>query len=328
MKPVRESRSRSWSTGRQSLGKMRRMTTRALLAIASIIGILFTTTGSIAQQPLLGPGDVNRLPAKPADARIAYGSAPEQFGDLRLPSGPGPFPLAIVIHGGCFVSKMATLQNSTAMADALRDSGLATWNIEYRRIGDPGGGWPGTFQDVALAADFVRTLMQRYPIDPGRVIAVGHSAGAFLSLWLGQREHVPQDSPLFVRDPFRFRSVVALGGDGDLLPVAPLLKKTCGEDVGATFFGDPPARSRLAQANPVDMRPSQTPQLLISGANDPFEPPVQKAAYTARVSKSGGKVDELTVPEAGHFEIVAPTSAAWPMVRSAIMRTVGISAPR
>ena len=165
------------------------------LAAATIVAVLALAPVSVARQKLLGPGDVNALPSKPADARITYGPAPEQFGDLRLPSGTGPFPLAIVIHGGCFVSRIATLQNSAAMADALRDAGLATWNIEYRRIGDQGGGWPGTFQDVGLAADYVRTLMDRYPIDRNRVISVGHSAGAFLAMWLAARERVPVDSP-------------------------------------------------------------------------------------------------------------------------------------
>ncbi len=215
------------------------------LAAATIVAVLALAPVSVARQKLLGPGDVNALPSKPADARITYGPAPEQFGDLRLPSGTGPFPLAIVIHGGCF-SRIATLQNSAAMADALRDAGLATWNIEYRRIGDQGGGWPGTFQDVGIAADYVRTLMDRYPIDRNRVIAVGHSAGAFLAMWLAARERVPVDSPLFVRDPFRFRAAVAVGGDGNLLPIAPALEKPI-----APALEKPPALEKRCGFYPV-----------------------------------------------------------------------------
>lgn len=293
---------------------------------AGIIAIVFAAwpATSAARQKLLGPSDVNALPAKPADARIVYGPAPEQFGELRLPAGKGPFPLAIVIHGGCFLSPIATLQNTSPMADALRDAGLATWNIEYRRIGDPGGGWPGTFQDAGRSADYVRTLVAKYPIDANRVIAVGHSAGAVLAIWLGAREKVPANSPLYVPDPLRIGMVVGMGADGDLPPIAPALEKFCGSTAADVFFEKPFNPARLSQANPADMLPFAAAQLLISGSLDPFEPPVQKAAYVARVRKSGSKVDELTFDNAGHFEVVAPTSAIWPAVRDAVLRVAGV----
>jgi acetyl esterase/lipase len=294
------------------------------VALIAIVVGSWTPVAAAVQQ-LLGPAQVNALPSKPADARIAYGPAPEQFGDLRLPAGRGPFPLAIVIHGGCFLSKIATLQNSAAMADALRDAGLATWNIEYRRIGDAGGGWPGTFQDVGLAADHVRSLAGKFPIATDRVIAVGHSAGAVLAIWLGAREKVPNGSPLHVRDPLRMRAVVGMGADGDLPPIAPALENLCGSKAADVFLEKPASPARLAQANPADMLPFGVPQLLISGTLDPFEPAAQKAAYMARIRKAGDKVDELTFDKAGHFEVVAPTSAVWPAVRDAILRVAGIA---
>src|SRR5262249_8570876 len=113
-----------------------------LLAAAAVTAAVFFAQG-------LGPSDVDRLPSKPANARIAHGAVPLECGDLRLPPGRGPFPLVIVIHGGCWVSAIASLQNTAALSDALRDAGVATWNVEYRRLGDPGGGWPNTLTDVA-----------------------------------------------------------------------------------------------------------------------------------------------------------------------------------
>src|SRR5688500_10580752 len=102
------------------------------LAIAAAIA-LGLSTQLVAQR--LRPRDVDALPARAADARISYSPAdPLQFGELRLPTGNGPFPVAIVIHGGCWMSKFATLQNTAALSDALRDAGVATWNIEYRRL--------------------------------------------------------------------------------------------------------------------------------------------------------------------------------------------------
>jgi acetyl esterase/lipase len=118
---------------------------RVLVAVAITIAVAApAVTGQ-----RLRPRDVDALPSKKADARIAYGADPLQFGELRLPAGSGPFPVGVVIHGGCWVSKFATLQNTSAMADALRDSGVATWNVEYRRLDNDGGGWPGTFADIA-----------------------------------------------------------------------------------------------------------------------------------------------------------------------------------
>ncbi len=109
------------------------------------------------------------------------------------------------MHGGCWVHGYAAAQNSAALADALRDAGLATWNVEYRRRDNPGGGWPGTFLDVAHAADSLRALASRYPLDLTRVVATGHSAGGQLALWLAARPKIPVGSPLHTANPLPHR---------------------------------------------------------------------------------------------------------------------------
>src|SRR5215510_2147137 len=103
-------------------------------------------------------------PAPPADHRITYGSNEFQFGELRLPKGAGPHPVAIVIHGGCWMAEYG-LSYMGHLSAALTEAGIATWNIEYRRVGNEGGGFPGTFEDAALATDYVRTLAKTYPLD-------------------------------------------------------------------------------------------------------------------------------------------------------------------
>ena len=111
--------------------------------------------------------DILSLPAPPADARIAYGTDPLQFGDLRLPAtsgGSGPYPLIMLIHGGYWRNRYDLAYFGHAAA-ALTAAGLATWNIEYRRVGDAGGGWPGTLLDVAVATDYARTLAATHPLD-------------------------------------------------------------------------------------------------------------------------------------------------------------------
>src|SRR5579875_2539599 len=135
--------------------------------------------------------DILFTPAPTADERIFYGDDDEvQFGDLRLPSGPGPHPVVMTIHGG-FWRAAFDLQYMGLICNALRGAGIATWNVEYRRVGQPGGGWPGTFRDVARAADHLRALAPRYSLDLARVVALGHSAGGHLALWLAARPRIP-----------------------------------------------------------------------------------------------------------------------------------------
>jgi acetyl esterase/lipase len=269
----------------------------------------------------IGPRDVDRLPSKPADARVWYGANPLQFGDLRLPNGRGPFPLVVVIHGGCWVASIATLQNSAALADGLRDAGLATWNIEYRRLGDDGAGWPGTFEDVAAAADYARTLAKTYPIDLSRVVTTGHSAGAPLALWLAARARLPASSPLRGSDPIGIKGVAALGGPGDLADFARYDADICGTRVIERLLGG--ARQsvpdRYAQVSPIELLPLRARQLFIVGADDPVMPAGSRDAYVAAARKAGDRADVVVIPGAGHFEVIAPTAAAFAIVRNKII---------
>src|SRR5262249_27624473 len=119
--------------------------------------------------------------------RLAYGTDQFQFGELRLPSGGGPFPAAIVIHGGFWRAKY-DLEYIRPVCDALAGVGIASWNIEYRRIGNSGGGFPGTLDDVVSAGDYFTSITSRFKLDSSRVIAIGHSAGGHLALWLASQK--------------------------------------------------------------------------------------------------------------------------------------------
>ena len=101
-------------------------------------------TSSGAAAKLMTPQDLEKLPHRAPDRRIAYGNSRQQYGELRVPAGPGPHPIAIIIHGGCFKAAYANADYAAPIGDALKDQGIASWNIEYRRLGDPGGGWPGS----------------------------------------------------------------------------------------------------------------------------------------------------------------------------------------
>ena len=288
-----------------------------------VVAILVAGVDSMSQVQRLRPADVDRLPSKPADARIPYGDDPLQFGELRLPAGKGPFPVAAVIHGGCWVSEFATLQNTAALSDALRDAGIATWNIEYRRLDNPGGGWPGTFADVADGTDKLRDIAKTHPLDLSRVVTVGHSAGAHLALWAGARSKLPRSSPLFRANPLPLRAAVALGGPGDLKGFYEYAARICGSNVIDSLMGGAPTAvaDRYAEGSPKELLPFKVQQVLIVGVQDGVMPPPARESYAAAVRKAGDRIEVIEVP-GGHFEVIAPTSAAWPTVRDKVLSLV------
>jgi acetyl esterase/lipase len=298
------------------------MNTLSRVMAAGLVSVVASASLFAAQQRLR-PADVDALPSKPADTKIPYGTDPLQFGELRLPRGKGPFPLAVVIHGGCWVSNFATLQNTAALADALRDGGIATWNIEYRRLDNPGGGWPGTFADVADATDKVREIAEAHLIDLTRVVSVGHSAGAHLALWAAARSKLPKASPLYRANPLPLRAAVALGGPGDLKGFYEYAANICGSNVIDRLMGGAPTAvaDRYAHGSPFELLPLKVQQVLIVGVNDGVMPPPAREAYAAAATKAGDRVEIVEVP-GGHFEVIAPGSAAWPTVRDKILSLV------
>ena len=159
----------------------------ALLALSAGCAQRTPPSGSVvatAGRPMT-PQDLASLPSRAPDRRLAYGEDSSQYGELRIPTGSGPHPVVILVHGGCFKAVYATTRDLAPMGDALRDGGIATWNVEYRRLGEPGSGWPGTYLDIGRAVDHVRALAREYPLDLGRVVILGHSAGGHLAALLG-----------------------------------------------------------------------------------------------------------------------------------------------
>lgn len=296
---------------------------RALAAlVATCLGAL-TAPPLDAQARLLRPRDIDALPSKPADARVGYGPDSLHYGELRLPPGAGPFPVAIVIHGGCWVTRFAAAQNSAALADALRDAGVATWNVEYRRT-DSGGGWPGTFHDIAAAAAYLRVLAQSHPLDTARVVAIGHSAGAHLAMWLAGAARIPAGSPIAVRDPLALRAAISLGGIGDLREFRERQSRTCGSAVVDALVGGTPEAvpERYAAASPVELLPFATPMIGIVGDRDGILPAASRAAWLETVRARGGTAELIVVDSLGHHDVMSPQTAAWPRIRDAVLRAL------
>ena len=273
---------------------------------------------------LMTPVDLQALPSKQADQRIAYGADSSQFGELRIPSGPGPHPVAILIHGGCFKAAYATLRDLAPMADALEEMGIATWNIEYRRLGQPGGGWPGTYLDVGNAIDHLRGIASVHGLDTGRVVVVGHSAGGHLAMWAAARPRLPATSELHAAAPLPLRGVVDLAGPVDLTANIAGYEGLCRDAVITGLLGGTPASvpERYAHASATRLVPLGLPQVLIIGEHEDFVPRPLAEAYARSAEQAGDRVRLIVLPRAGHFEIASPRAATWPHVAAAIRSLV------
>ena len=272
---------------------------------------------------LMRAGDVDTVPLRDAGVRIAYGRDSLQFGELRLPAGASNSnraPIAIIIHGGCWYSPYASIRNSAPLADALALSGVATWNVEYRRYNNPGGGWTGTFRDVANGADYVRTLAALYPIDTARIVLAGHSAGGQLALWLASRHSLDRTSPLFGGTPIPVRGVVSVGGIADLREFYGRERNTCGNPAVESLLGGIPdsVPARLRDASPIERLPLGVPSVHIAGDRDFIAPIAVREAYVTAATARGDKARVVTIVGDGHFEAMTPYKAAGRAVIDAI----------
>ena len=265
--------------------------------------------------------DLLAVPPTPADHVISYGKDSLQFGQLRLPEREGPHPVIIIIHGGCWLSQY-DLQHISPLATELTKEGFATWSLEYRRVGSEGGGWPNTFLDVAQGADYLRELAKKFPLDLNRVITLGHSAGGHLALWLAARHKLSSVSPLYTNNPLLISGVVSLAGVGDLS--LPEYQAICGSVVPKLMGGNPSqVPDRYAHGSPIELLPLDIPQILIQGAEDSTVSLTSAQAYHETAQKSGDKTDLVVIQDAGHFEVVIPTTTCYSEVRKAVLALTG-----
>jgi acetyl esterase/lipase len=263
------------------------------------------------------------LPEALPDRRIRYaGDSPVQYGDLRLPTvraPPAGHPVAVVIHGGAWQADW-TSEYTSPFAEALTDAGIATWNIEFRRIGNRGGGYPGTFTDVGLATDFLRTLATAYPLDLGRVVVVGHSSGGHLSLWVAGRRNLPEGSALRGRDPLPLAGVISLAGVNDLEGALALGNRTDVLDLIGTRAAT--AGERLASTSAGRLLPLGMPQVLIVGTRDEAWRIGMTRRYAAAAAAAGDQVELLILDGANHADVVDPHGPAPAMTARAVLSLV------
>ena len=262
----------------------------------------------------------------PAPTRhVAYGAAPSQFAELFQPAGQGPFPVAVIIHGGCWTKHFGGITQMRNMAGDLAARGIAVWNVEYRRYDEEGGGYPGMYHDVAMAMDRLRTLAPEHQLDLSRIVLVGHSAGGHLAQWAGSRARLPRSSPLYVADPLPVQVVISLGGLADLRNEQALIKTSCDRDmVQLAGVASAERPDIFSDTSPAEMLPAGVRTVLIHGEFDNISPLRVGQDYARRAQAAGDAAEVLMLPGGSHYDEVAATSRSWPIVLEEIRKALAL----
>jgi len=263
-----------------------------------------------------------------------YGAAADQVGELwpagpggpgpggpgsGAPSRPGPHPVAVLVHGGYWRARWR-LDLMHALAADLQRRGVAVWNLEYRRIGSAGGGWPGTFEDVAAGFDALHGLAGRYDLDLDRIAVVGHSAGGQLALWLAGRAR-PRHGP-GARPRLLPALAVALAGVCDLVEAA---RRHLSQDAVVELLGGGPQERREAYrlGSPAALLPLGVPQVLVHGTADASVPFDISERYAAAARAAGDTCELVALDGVDHFALIDPGSAAWQATVERLARVLG-----
>ncbi|TFW24356.1 alpha/beta hydrolase [Duganella callida] len=297
------------------LKKMR----RTLLAAAVAGGV----GGAVAAPMTLQ--DYLALSGPAPTLHVAYGAAPSQFAELFQPAGAGPFPVAVIIHGGCWTKEFGGITQMRNMAGDLARQGIAVWNVEYRRYDEEGGGYPGMYQDVANAMDRLRGLAPAHALDLRRIVLVGHSAGGHLAQWAASRAKLPRSSPLYMADPLPVPVVIALGSLADLRNERELIKSSCDRDMAQLAGVASAERPDIySDTSPAELLPAGVRTVLIHGEHDHISPTRVGQDYARRAQAAGDAAEVIVLPGASHYDEVAASSPSWRIVSARIRHAVGL----
>ena len=229
--------------------------------------------------------EVAGLPVRAPDRVVPYGPAASQFVELWLPVGTDTaVPVIVLVHGGCWLAEYG-IAHIRPLAASLAQAGFAIWALEYRRVGEAGGGWPGTFRDVAAGIDHLAQLDEPR-LDMSRVVLAGHSAGGHLALWAAMRDRLSADSRLYTEPGIRPNGVLGLAAITDLVAYASD-DNSCARVTPRLLGGTPFERpERYEQASPAALG-SPTNTILLQGEADAIAIKQMALAEAAGVQEKG-----------------------------------------
>jgi acetyl esterase/lipase len=266
--------------------------------------------------------EVLSRPATAPDLTVHYGALPDQVADVRLPSGAEPRPLVVVVHGGFWRAEFDRA-HAGPQSVGLADAGYVVATVDYRRVAQPGGGWPGTFDDLAALTDVVPSLVATTlpdRVDTTRTVLVGHSAGGQLAVWAAARHRLPKESPWRRPDPFDV-GVVSHAGVLDLEQSERL---GLGGHAARHLLGGSPRRrrDRYALASPAALLPTGGRLVAVHGRQDETVPVEMSRSYVERARAAGDRAELVEIAGCGHFELIDPLSVAWPHVLAAVVKAL------
>ncbi len=268
---------------------------------------------------------LSALPKPPADHVINYGPGKYQFGELRLPSGNGPHPVVVFVHGGCWLSDF-DLGMAANLSGELARAGIASWTVEYRRIGNDGGAWPGTMHDLSNSIEHLRKIAPEHGLDLSRVVLMGHSAGGHLVLWYAAKNNLDSSSEFHNSNPLEISGVVPLAAISNLSTYRHEYDtQDCNTGVPGLLKAEPEdVPERMAQVNPVELLPLNVPVRMVHGAADVLVPLRQSTAFLLEARKAGDDITLAVVDGAGHFDVIAPISTAWKIIMRETRQLLGM----
>jgi len=263
-----------------------------------------------------GPEMVDAVPSDPPTLKVAYGTASaRQFGELRVPKGKGPFPIAVIYHGGCWAG-MGGPSNVAALASFLARNGVATWTPGYRELGSDGG-WPNTFADWGQGLGYLKTLSKSYPLDLKRLTLMGHSAGTTPAVWLGTGNY---GDAVINGDLPKPRAAVVIDGPLRTAPFVGVDEAICGQPVIVPLMGGTPddVPARYAMLDPLVNKPLVKRLLVVDGALPDPEP-----AVIAGLRAQAIAVEVIRVSQEQHFNMLVPGTKDFAAIGPALLDIAG-----
>ena len=274
----------------------------------SIILLLFFVNHMSGQESNISLKDLSKLSVTSPDAVLSYGDDSLQFGTLRIPklSDDDLAPVVVLLHGGCWLSAY-DLHLMDPMATDLVSRGFAVWNIEYRKVGDQGGGFPGTFNDVMAGINHLVDIEKQYPVDLDQVILMGHSAGGHLALWAALPKSDEIDEQLRVS----LKGIVSLAGITDLEHYYEPEEGKCGSSIGSLMGGSPDDVSeRYHMFSPYAFSEMPIGITMVQGLNDRIVPHDMVQKFHEKF-KNNSDVHLVSVRDGGHFDVISPNTTSW-----------------